>query len=195
MKALTNLIFLMREIGAMLKDKFLNSAPITIVLVCSALVAYLVYGSGQFVMENGSFFDNYLYGLLNVIRHGDIEHLFISLALLTVVGMSVEPYISRSAFFTLLICSALLGTFVELYLRGPDFVGVSGLYYALGSYTVLGSVTKKIVPIWVLIFFVLVIAEYIYMRESISVFVHGMGIFVGVLFKCLEIYSGKKVRI
>lgn len=185
----------MREIGLMLKDKFLNSAPITMVLICFVLVTYLTYGSGQFVAENGSFFNNYLHGLLNIFRHGDIEHLVVNLALLFVVGMSVEPHISRATFFNMLICSALFGTLMELYFRGPDFVGVSGLYYALGSYTVLRSVTKKNIPIWGLVFLFLMIAEYVYMRESIAVFVHGIGIFVGVLFKCLEIYSGKKVHI
>ncbi|QBF83145.1 rhomboid family intramembrane serine protease GlpG [Shewanella maritima] len=134
--------------GLGLAAQFITGAgPLTLVIfaVCVLLFAVMNLGFGNQVYSALSFFNAVPGADLEQIwrvftpslMHGSIMHVVFNLLWWWYLGGKIENRLGTMPLLTLLLVAGTLPNIVQYFVSGPNFLGISGVVYALVGYSYL----------------------------------------------------------
>lgn len=168
--------------------------PLTSGIAVMAIVLTLLMGSGYDV-RGLMFLPHAFFGepwrmVTWILPHGGVLHLVFNVYWLWVFGAFLEELFGPFKTVVLIVATAVVSGFLQFVMVGPNFIGLSGIIYAMFGFFVVAkrvniayartidSATEQVLGAW---FFIAIVLDQLG-QMSIANWVHGGGFVVGAFF-------------
>ncbi|WP_208353764.1 GNAT family N-acetyltransferase [Pseudaestuariivita rosea] len=158
--------------------------PITIGLIMAGLFAFYQWGPGGFAVPDDPWL-RFKTVLINIFRHGSQGHLLGNVLVIGFAGYFIETRTNSLRLLGLVVTAAVVGSAFELIMVNAQFVGLSGIAYAMAAYALLRPQDTGLSPFWAVVIGLAALFETVHQWSEIAVYVHIGGALTGGAFAML----------
>lgn len=166
----------------------LRKIRVTLGLCVALLLAFAVTGATL----STAYLDTFPEALAGVFRHGSTAHLGGNVLVIFFGGLYAEERLGAVRFGIFICACAVLGTYAQYHLVGPNFVGASSISYGLLAYGVLADRTPAKQSLFGAFLILLVALEWVYLSQAVAVYVHISGALLGGSLAMFESFFGSR---
>ncbi len=166
----------------------LRSSFVTLILGVLLLGAYAVTGPTQSVR----YLDTVPEAFAGVLRHGSLSHLAGNILVIFFGGLLAEPRLGAARTLGFILACIFVGTLAQYYVAGPKFIGASGISYGFLCYGILVDRTPRQLTLFGAGITVLLASEWLYLSQTVAVYVHISGALLGGALAMFESLFGNK---